>query len=249
SGGAAIRPNIIRLFTAARLNLYQGYGMTETSPVITVNSPADNELGTNGTPLDDTELIIASDGEILVKGPHVMKGYYKDEKGTREIIDEDGWLHTGDIGYLKDGKYLMITDRKKEIFKLSSGKYIAPQMIENRLRESSFIDNCLVFGENQKFASALIIPDMKKVREWCRKNGIRADEGDDKMISNRKVVEMLNREVAVVNRTLSDYEIIKKSFYITGSWTVENGMLSQTLKPRRALIMEKYRSIAESAYK
>lgn len=249
SGGAAIRPNIIRLFTAARLHLYQGYGMTETSPVITVNSPADNELGTNGTVLDDTELKIASDGEILVKGPHVMKGYYKDEKGTREIIDGEGWLHTGDIGYLKDEKYLMITDRKKEIFKLSSGKYIAPQMIENRLRESSFIDNCLVFGENQKFASAIIIPDMKKVREWCMKNEVHDYNDDDKMISNKKVVEMLNREVAIVNKTLSDFEIIKKSFYITGDWSVENGLLSQTLKPRRGLIMKKYQDIAESAYR
>lgn len=249
SGGAAIRPNIIRLFTAARLHLYQGYGMTETSPVITVNSPADNELGTNGTALDGTELKIASDGEILVKGPHVMKGYYKDEKATREIIDGEGWLHTGDIGYLKDEKYLMITDRKKEIFKLSSGKYIAPQMIENRLRESSFIDNCLVFGENRKYASAIIIPDMKNVREWCRKNDIHSDNDDDKMISNKKVIEMLNREVAGVNKTLSDFEIIRKSFYVTDDWSVENGMLSQTLKPRRVLIMKKYQAIAESAYK
>ena len=143
----------------------------------------------------------------------------------------------------------MITDRKKEIFILSSGKYIAPQMIENRLREASFIDNCLVFGENQKYASAIIIPDMKNVREWCRKNDIHSDNDDDKMISNKKVIEMLNREVAGVNKTLSDFEIIKKSFYVTDDWSVENGMLSQTLKHRRVLIKKKYQAIAESAYK
>ena len=148
TGGAAIRPNIIRLFTAAKLHLYQGYGMTETSPVISVNQPSNNALGTNGIPLDNTELKIADDGEILVRGPHVMKGYYKDEKATREIIDEEGWLHTGDIGYLQDGKYLMITDRRRDI-QTFIRKYIAPQMIENKIRESSFVNNCIVLGNTR----------------------------------------------------------------------------------------------------
>ena len=249
TGGAAIRPNIIRLFTAAKLHLYQGYGMTEASPVISVNPPANNVLGTNGTPLDGTELKIADDGEILVRGPHVMKGYYKDEKATREIIDTDGWLHTGDIGYLKDGLYLMITDRKKEIFKLSSGKYIAPQMIENKLRESPFIENCIVFGENQKFASAVILPDMKELKEWCRDNDIMTDAGDTDLLSNKKVVAKLSREVAKANRTLADYENIKKSLFCADSWTVDNGMLSQTLKPKRAVILSQYKSFVESAYR
>jgi len=249
TGGAAIRPNIIRLFTAAKLHLYQGYGMTEASPVISVNPPANNVLGTNGTPLDDTELKIAGDGEILVRGPHVMKGYYKDEKATREIIDSGGWLHTGDIGYLKDGLYLMITDRKKEIFKLSSGKYIAPQMIENKLRESPFIENCIVFGEHQKFASAVILPDMKELREWCRDNDIMTDAGDQDLLDNKKVTEKLNKEVLKVNRTLADYENIKKSLFSADSWTVDNGMLSQTLKPKRAVILLQYQSFVESAYR
>ena len=249
TGGAAIRPNIIRLFTAAKLRLYQGYGMTETSPVISVNQPSDNVLGTNGTPLDNTELKIADDGEILVRGPHVMKGYYKDEKATREIIDEDGWLHTGDIGYLQDGKYLMITDRKKEIFKLSSGKYIAPQMIENKIRESSFVDNCIVFGEHQKFASAVIIPNMKELREWCAKNNINAGESDEELVGNKDVVAMLNKEMAKINKTLSEYEMIKKSFYTSDTWSVENGMLSQTLKPKRAIILSRYKALVDAAYK
>jgi len=249
TGGAAIRPNIIRLFTAAKLHLYQGYGMTETSPVISVNPPANNVLGTNGTPLDGTELKIADDGEILVRGPHVMKGYYKDEEATRNIIDSEGWLHTGDIGYLKDGLYLMITDRKKEIFKLSSGKYIAPQMIENKLRESPFIENCIVFGEHQKFASAVILPDMREVREWCTNNNIATDISDQDLLNNKKVVEKLNREVLKVNKTLADYENIKKFLFSADSWTVDNGLLSQTLKPKRAMILSNYKSFIESAYR
>jgi long-chain acyl-CoA synthetase len=223
--------------------------MTETSPVISVNQPSDNALGTNGIPLDNTELKIADDGEILVRGPHVMKGYYKDEKATREIIDEEGWLHTGDIGYLQDGKYLMITDRKKEIFKLSSGKYIAPQMIENKIRESSFVNNCIVFGEHQKFASAIIIPNMKELREWCAKNNIKAGESDEELVGNKDVISMLHKEMTKINKTLSEYEMIKKSFYISDTWSVENGMLSQTLKPKRAIILSRYKALVDAAYK
>jgi len=240
SGGAAIRSNIIRLFTAARLEIYQGYGMTETSPVISVNPPGNNVLGTNGTPLDNTELKIADDGEILVRGPHVMKGYYKDEKATKEIIDPDGWLHTGDIGYLKDGLYLMITDRKKEIFKLSSGKYIAPQMIENRLRESSYIENCIVFGDNRKSASAIIIPAMDELKQWCVKNDINLNTGHEQLLRNKKVIGMLNREVAGINNSLADYEKIKQCFFTADTWSVENGMLSQTLKLKRTDILTRY---------
>lgn len=249
TGGAAIRPAIIRLFTAAKLHLYQGYGMTETSPVIAVNPPAHNVLGTNGPPLDNTELCFADDGEILVRGPHVMKGYYKDEKATHEIIDSDGWLHTGDIGYLKDGRYLMITDRKKEIFKLSSGKYIAPQIIENKLRESSFIENCLVFGEHQKSASAIVIPKMENVRNWCIRNDIGAGLSTEEIVGNKKVTDMLNKEVIRACKPLSDYEKIKKCFFTTDTWSVENGLLSQTLKPKRAIILSKYRSMVESVNK
>jgi len=248
SGGSAIRANIVRLFTAAKLHIYQGYGMTETSPVISVNSPALNILGTNGLPIDDTELKFADDGEILVRGPHVMKGYYKDEAATRQMIDEEGWLHTGDIGYLQDGLYLMITDRKKEIFKLSSGKYIAPQIIENKLRESSFISNCIVFGENQKFASAIIIPDREKTEQWCRDNGITGGINNDMLSGSNRVTDMLSREVARVNRSLADYEKLKRCHFKDDVWSVDNGMLSQTLKPKRAKILSGYREILEQIY-
>jgi long-chain acyl-CoA synthetase len=249
TGGSAIRPNIIRLFTAAKLHLYQGYGMTETSPVISVNAPAHNVLGTNGTPIDGTELKFADDGEILVRGPHVMKGYYKDEAATKEIIDEEGWLHTGDIGYLMDGKYLMITDRKKEIFKLSSGKYIAPQVIENKLRESSYIENCIVFGEHQGYVSAIIIPRMEQLRQWCLRNGIDADGNAEALLKNRKVVVMLGSEVASINKRLTVYEKVRKWFFTPDTWNVENGLLSQTLKPKRVKILKKYESFVEAAYK
>lgn len=247
-GGSAIRPNIVRLFTAAKLNVYQGYGMTEASPVISVNPPAYNILGTNGLPLKNTELKFGDDGEILVRGPHIMKGYYKDEKATNEIIDADGWLHTGDIGYLKDGLYLMITDRKKEIFKLSSGKYIAPQMIENKLRESNYIENCIVFGEHQKFASAIILPNMEELRLWCNKNDIQTDISAEELLRNRRVVDLLNKEVSLINKSLSDYENIKKCIFSTDTWSVDNGMLSQTLKPKRANIFLKYKSAIDAIY-
>lgn len=249
SGGSAIRPNIIRLFTAARLHLYQGYGMTETSPVIAVNAPVHNVLGTNGTPIDDTELRFGEDGEILVRGPHVMKGYYKDEQATSEVIDNDGWLHTGDVGYLKDGKYLMITDRKKEIFKLSSGKYIAPQVLENRLRESPLFENCMVFGEHKSFASAIIVPKMDVLRQWCTKNKISVDGSPSELLHDRRVVVMLGSEVARINKLLADYEKIRKWFFTADTWSIENGLLSQTLKPRRARILAKYKTFEEAAYR
>lgn len=248
-GGASIRPNIVRLFTAAKLNVYQGYGMTEASPVIAVNPPAHNTLGTNGPFLNNTEFRFADDGEIQVRGPHIMKGYYKDEKATHEIIDADGWLHTGDIGYLKDGLYLMITDRKKEIFKLSSGKYVAPQMIENKLRESPYIENCIVFGEHQKFASAIIVPNMDLLRQWCKEDNIKSDISDEKLICNKKVVEMLNQEIAKVNKTLSDYEKVKKCSFSSDTWSVQNGLLSQTLKPKRTYILSKYKTVIEATYR
>jgi len=248
-GGAAIRQNIVRLFTAAKLNVYQGYGMTEASPVIAVNPPADNNLGTNGHPLNNTEIKFAEDGEILVRGPHIMKGYYKDETATHEIIDHDGWLHTGDVGYLKEGDCLMITDRKKEIFKLSSGKYIAPQIIENKLHESPYIENCIVFGEHQKFASAIIVPNMEMLRQWITKNDIKLEVNAEELVRNKTIIDMLNKEVLKANKTLSDYEKIKKCFFSSETWSVENGMLSQTLKPKRTKILSKYKSIVESAYK
>ena len=247
SGGSSIQAKIVRCFNAAKLYIFEGYGMTETSPVIAVNSPADkyNVIGTVGKAMDGTELSFAEDGEILTRGPHVMLGYYKNPEATKEIIDKDGWLHTGDIGRLVDGKYLKITDRKKEIFKLSSGKYIAPQVIETMLRESEYIENAFVFGADEKFPSAIIIPSAPKLREYAASKGKKVEKDED-LLKEPLVMELLAHEVANVNARLAAHENIKRPVYVFDTWSTDNGMLSQTLKPKRRNLMKRYaKEIAE----
>ena len=250
TGGSSIQGKIVRLFNAARIGIYEGYGMTETSPVIAVNNPIEriNVIGTVGTPLEGTELKIAEDGEILTKGPHVMIGYYKDPIQTKEIIDEDGYLHTGDIGKMVDGKYLQITDRKKEIFKLSLGKYVAPQVIENRLKESSYIENCIVIGENEKFASAIIIPDMSRIHFWAAKHKITYSDNQE-LVKNPKVIAKIHKEVEKVNDTLAPHEKIKRERVILAEWSPTNGLLSPTLKLKRVKIQAKHADIIKEIYK
>ncbi len=250
SGGSSIQPRILRCLTAANVQCYEGYGMTETSPVIAVNDPRHRiqVLGTVGTPIEGTELAFASDGEILTRGPHVMLGYYKAPELTAEIIDENGFLHTGDIGYLQDGKYLKITDRKKEIFKLSNGKYVAPQAIETRLKETSdFISNCMVVGENEKFASAIIIPSFSKLASYAKYKKISFKDNDD-LLKNPDVQNLLHRQIDKVNATLAPHEQIKRERYINAEWTVDNKMLSQTLKLKRANIYAKYKDTIKEIY-
>ena len=250
SGGSSIPAKIVRCFNAAKLHIFEGYGMTETSPVIAVNSPADgiNVAGTVGTILPGTEVKFEEDGEILTRGPHVMLGYYKDPELTKKVIDQDGWLHTGDIGYFVDGKYLKITDRKKEIFKLSLGKYIAPQVIETKLNESPFIDNSMVVGENEKFPSAIIIPNKERLHEWAKNNKIQYKDDDD-LISNPLVIKKLHEEVNIVNATLATHEQIRREKFINAEWTTANNMLSQTLKLKRAKIHTKYSALINDIYK
>lgn len=259
SGGSSIQEKIVRTFNAAKLRIFEGYGMTETSPVIAVNSPADgvNVIGTVGMPLGGIEVSFGDDGEILTRGPHVMLGYYKNPEATAAVIDSDGWLHTGDIGCLLEGKFLKITDRKKEIFKLSAGKYIAPQVIENLLKESPYIDNAFVFGENQKFASAIIIPNKSMLRRFAKENRLDVDipmgknswEPDEGLISNPAILKMLHQEVEKVNKKLAPHENIKREQVALDEWTADNGMLSQTLKPKRRNLLAKYASIIEEIYK
>lgn len=250
SGGSSIQGKIVRLFNAAKLRIFEGYGMTETSPVIAVNNPKEgiNVIGTVGTPLEGTELKIAEDGEILTKGPHIMIGYYKNPEQTQEIIDEEGFLHTGDIGRLVDGKYLQITDRKKEIFKLSSGKYIAPQVIETKLKESSYIENCIVIGEKEKFASAIIIPDMSRLHFWAAKHKVTYADNQE-LVNNPKVIAKIHKEVELVNETLAPYEKIKREKIILTEWTPSNGLLSPTLKLKRAKIHAKHEELIKEIYK
>jgi long-chain acyl-CoA synthetase len=250
SGGSAIQAKIIRLFTAAKLYIFEGYGMTETSPVIAVNNPKEMiiKIGTVGKAMDGTELMIAEDGEILTRGPHVMIGYYKDPEYTKTVLDPDGWFHTGDIGVMVDKIFLKITDRKKEIFKLSAGKYVAPQVIENMLKESSYIENCMVVGENQKFASAIIIPSFSSLHFWAAKHKIQYTDNED-LINNQEVQKKIWREVDIVNQRLAVHEQIKRPRLINDEWTPLNDMLSQTLKLKRFNIKSKYSDLINEMYK
>nr|HPK29948.1 AMP-binding protein [Bacteroidales bacterium] len=207
-----------------------------------------NVIGTVGKALGGTELSFAEDGEILTRGPHVMLGYYKDPEATAQIIDSEGWLHTGDIGYLVDGQYLKITDRKKEIFKLSAGKYVAPQVIETRLKESPYIENCIVFGENQKFASAIIIPSVPKLKEYAQKRKIEYNN-DQELIATEEIVKLIHSEVEKVNKTLAAHEAIKREKIVLDDWSAENDLLSQTLKLKRRNIHKKYANLINEIFK
>lgn len=249
SGGSAIPEKVIRLFTAAKIRVYEGYGLTETSPVIAVGNPKKRILrvGCVGEILPTVEVKFAPDGEILTKGPCLMKGYYKDESYTKEVVDADGWFHTGDIGTLVDGRFLKITDRKKEIFKLSLGKYVAPQMVESKLHESVFIDNAMVIGENEKFVSAIICPEFKNFETYFKEHHLPYPNDRNEFIKEEKFIEIMNREVAKVNKTLADHEQIRRFRMITDTWSVGNE-LSQTMKLKRKVIYEKYDDICREIY-
>lgn len=250
AGGAAMQPRLIRVFNAAGIPLVEGYGMTETSPVIAVNNYNSGEvmIGTVGPILPGVEAKISEDGEILVKGPTVMIGYYKDEEQTAQTINSQGWLHTGDIGVMAEGKYLKITDRKKEIFKLSSGKYIAPQAIENIFKESFFIEQLFVFGENQKFASALVAPNFPFLHEWCSRHNVKYRDNQE-LIQNPKVIQRFQREVALMNKQLGQTEHIKRFRLVKDEWGSQTGELSPTLKLRRRFLLRKYDEIITEIFR
>jgi len=249
SGGAALQPRIARVLGMAGMLNLEGYGLTETSPVIAVNNPETREMkiGTVGAVLENVELSFAEDGEILVKGPGVMTGYYKEPDLTAEVIDENGWFHTGDIGILEDGKFLKITDRKKEMFKLSGGKYIAPQMIENKLKASFFIEQVMVIGASEKFASALISPNFGYLHDWCSQRKIVFQDNED-LIHKTEVLAQLQREVQAINKTLGEHEEIKRFRLVSDEWTPQTGELSPTLKLKRNYVAARYKSIIDEIY-
>ncbi len=249
SGGAALQPRIARVLGMAGMMNLEGYGLTETSPVIAVNNPASGEMkiGTVGAVLEGFEVKIAEDGEILCKGPGVMKGYYKAQDLTDEVIDSEGWFHTGDIGVFEDGKYLKITDRKKEIFKLSGGKYIAPQMIENKLKASNFIEQVMVIGANEKFASALISPNFALLHDWCAQHKIHF-ENNKELIHIPQVVDKIQQEVQLINITLGSHEQISRIRLVCDEWTPASGELSPTLKLRRSIVAAKYQHLIYDIY-
>lgn len=249
SGGAAIQPRLVKIFTAIGIQLSEGYGLTETSPVIATNSLTLGKLkaGTVGIVMDNQEVMIAENGEILVKGPNVMLGYYKDDEKTKEAIDENGFFHTGDKGCFDEDGLLKITGRIKEIFKTSMGKYISPVLIENKIKESPFIGEMLVIGEGQKFAAALIYPNFEHLRSWCQIKNIPYTK-DEEMIKNKDVIIRYRKEIDMYNATLGDYEQIKKFELIAKEWTIESGEMTASLKPRRSRIMQNYAELVNKIY-
>ncbi len=246
SGGAPLAADIGSFFDAAGIKILEGYGLSETSPVITVNPPDDFRFGTVGPPIDGVEVKIADDGEILSRGPHIMKGYYKDEAGTREAINEDGWFHTGDIGIIIDG-YLKITDRKKNIIVTAGGKNIAPAPIEGALIMNKFFEQALVHGDRRKFISAILVPNFVEVAEWAAENEI-TDKSPEALCQNETVNEMLLGVVEEVMRSFSGYEAVKKIILLPKEFSVEDGTLTPTLKIKKRVVEERYKDKLDALY-
>ncbi len=243
SGGAALQPRLNRIFWAARIPILEGYGLTETSPVIAVNHFGKDGLkfGTVGPVLPGVEVKIAEDGEILTKGPNLMLGYYKEEQLTKDVIDEEGWFHTGDLGQIEEKGQLTITGRKKELFKTSFGKYINPGQIEDKFKESPFIDTLVVLGENQKFAAALIVPDFNDLKSWCESKGIEYTTNSE-MINVPRIRKRYKKEVDYYNTFFGETEQIKRFDLMESEWTSFSGELTPTLKIKRSYISKKYES-------
>ncbi|MEO6837544.1 MAG: long-chain fatty acid--CoA ligase [Ginsengibacter sp.] len=248
SGGAACQVRLIRIFTAARIPIMEGYGLTETSPVISVNRfEAEGRMfGTVGPLINGVEVKFADDGEILCRGSNIMMGYYKHPELTDEVM-EDGWFKTGDIGMMIDGKFLKITDRKKEIFKTSGGKYVAPVVIENKMKESKLIENIMVLGAGEKFVSALIVPSFSNLKAWCNENKIDATD-NEKMINNPAVRELYKNEVEHFNQFFNHVEQIKKFELLSYDWTIESGEMTPKLSLKRKVVMEKNKDIIRRIY-
>lgn len=249
SGSAALQPRLARVFTAAGIPIMEGYGLTESSPVISVNELANDGMrfGSVGRPIPGVQVKIAEDGEILAKGPNIMVGYYKDEENTRATLDEDGWLHTGDIGEITAEGFLRITDRKKEIFKTSGGKYVAPQVMENKLKASRFIEQVIVIGENRKFPAALVVPEFVFLKDWCERKGI-PFESREQVIKDQRVQDRIFREVEEANEGLGKWEQVKKIALLPKEFAIDTGELTPTLKLRRKPIMTKYADVVENLY-
>ena len=250
SGGAALQPRLARIFWAAGIPILEGYGLTETSPVVAVNTlhPGGLKFGTVGKTIERVTIRIAEDGEILTKGPNVMLGYYKRQDLTDEVIDKEGWFHTGDIGEIVAGVYLKITDRKKEIFKTSGGKYIVPQAIENKLKESRFIEQVMVIGENQKFAAAFIVPGFAFLKEWCERKEIPIPATHEELIAIPRVKNRIMKEVENVNKSLAAYESIKCIELLPREWSIEKGEMTPKLSFKRKVILEANKNLLEKIY-
>lgn len=247
SGGAPLAREINEFFNAAGLLLLEGYGLTESSPVITVNREENFKFGTPGLPLFNVEVAIAEDGEILTRGPHVMRGYYKNEEETKEAIDSENWLHTGDIGYLDKDGFLFITDRKKNIIVTSGGKNIAPQPIENLLISSKYIDQAVVLGDKRKYCTALIVANGENLKNYARENKISFTDIED-LIRTEEIYDLIRSEIDKLSVDLASYETIKKFRLLAREFTIENGELTPTLKIKRNVVEQKYQKLIDEMY-
>ena len=249
SGSAALQPRLTRVFAAAEIPVMEGYGLTETSPVISVNDMRNKgfKIGTVGKLINGVEVKIAEDGEILCKGPNVMIGYYKDEEKTKEAL-ANGYFHTGDIGNIDAEGFLKITDRKKEMFKTSGGKYIAPQLIENTMIQSRFIEQIMVIGDGEKMPAAFIQPSFEFIKEWEKLHGIEVGKTNQEIISNPKVIARIQEEVDHLNAKFGNWEKIKRFELTPDVWSIDGGQLTPTLKLRRKIVLEMYKPLYEKIY-
>ncbi len=250
SGSAALQPRLAKVFNAAGMNVMEGYGLTETSPVVAVNDMRNRnfKIGTVGKPIPETEVKIAEDGEILVRGPQVMIGYYKNEEKTKEVLNSDGYFHTGDIGEIDTEGFLKITDRKKEMFKTSGGKYVAPQLIENTMKQSRFIEQIMVLGEGEKMPAALIQPNFEFIKEWAERKEIKLGENNQEVITNSKVIDRIQEEVDTQNTKFGKWERIKRFELTPEVWSVEEEHLTPTMKLKRRVIKSKYIDLYNKIY-
>lgn len=249
SGAASISQKIASFFSAIKMPVYEGYGMTETSPVIAVsnNHPHGREVGSVGQALPGVEIKIMSNGELCCRGHNVMMGYYKNPELTKEIIDSEGWLHTGDIGFVNEYGQVFITGRLKSLFKTSMGKYVNPQVIEDKFTESGFIENMVVFGEGQKYAAAIILPDFNFLKEWCRRHKMEYTSPAE-IIKVKEVRDRIGLEVQKYNKLFGETEQIKRFELVADEWSSGNGILTPTLKVRRKIVGEKYKNLIDSMF-
>ncbi|MGB2172032.1 MAG: AMP-dependent synthetase/ligase [Flavobacteriaceae bacterium] len=249
SGSAALQPRLARVFSAAGMTIAEGYGLTETSPVISVGEEANRGLkfGTVGRPIEEVEVKIAKDGEILCKGPNVMQGYYKDPEKTAEVI-KNGYFHTGDIGIIDEDGQLKITDRKKQLFKTSGGKYIAPQLLENQMKQSLFIEQIMVIGEGQKMPAALIQPAFEYIATWAKENTIDLGDSLEDICQNERLIEAIQADITTSNQNFGKWEQIKKFELIPEVWSIDTGHLTPTMKVKRKVVQEKYQALCDKIY-
>lgn len=249
SGGSALQARLARIFHSARIKVLEGYGLTETSPVLAVNcfDNKDIRFGTVGPVINNVKLKLAEDGEICVKGPNVMLGYYKHPDLDKECIDEEGWFHTGDIGEIVEGRFLKITDRKKEMFKTSGGKYITPMYVENKLKESRFIEQVMVVGENEKFPAAFVVPAFVFLQQWCEKRKITYTTNEE-MIQHPEIVKRIQEEIDIANQEFPQYEKIKRIELLPHEWTIDHGELTPKLSLKRKIIMANNKKLYDKIY-